>query len=230
MFTRLFGVGCLSLLNTRFHLDLDETVLSKTDHSNTIILDGSAQAGAGLDDSFTHEGAPFCCTVKVTSSKQTMWSKISSALKARSDGEPALAQNMAQGTVMGKLLEQHPNMSVFHASHDQSLPAASPPSSPTKHGRLGLFKRNTKTQHDNSSTLSLARKVKTSLHINTNMNSACIYFVVLSPADLSVDSDMSLAPNTAIESAPPPLNSVRSIFRRNTPTAIQIHTQLSSAF
>ena len=51
-----------------------------------------------------------------------------------------------------------------HEEHVEPTP--SPPSSPSKHGRLGLFKR-TKGQSQDST---LSRKVKGSLHINTNLN------------------------------------------------------------
>lgn len=129
------------------------------------------------DDSFTHAGTPLCCSVTVnvaaTSAKQTMWSKISNVLKTRTDDDQVASSSatVPHSLVVEKIREQHPNMSMFQpSSQDITLPVPSPPSSPTKNGRLGLFKRNTKPHHENASSVSLAKKVKSSLHINTNMN------------------------------------------------------------
>ena len=124
---------------------------------------------SGPDDSFNIAPGPLCCSAPA--SKSSMWSKISNALKSRSEAEPAPSvqpqlQPHLTSSIMGKILEQHPNLSIFNPTQDQTLPAPSPPSSPSKNGRLGLFKRS-KSQHQDNTW---SRKAKGSLHINTNMN------------------------------------------------------------
>lgn len=109
-----------------------------------------------------------------------MWSKLSNALKPRGETDnapptPAPATlEPSQSAVMSHVFEQHPNLSVFHPG-DVPFPAPSPPSSPSKHGRLGLFKRSSKVpkddRYESSSSLRLPhlpKKVRSTLHINTN--------------------------------------------------------------
>lgn len=66
---------------------------------------------------------------------------------------------------------------------DESLPSTSemssgPPSSPSKNGKRSLFKRGSRNYHEKEgggghSSLSIAKRVKSSLHINSNVDSMC---------------------------------------------------------
>ena len=70
---------------------------------------------------------------------QEMWSKISNALKSHSTtnkGEQTLS-------VMSKVFEQHPNLSIFHANESGVL-HSSPPPSPSVHSKGDMFKRMSK--------------------------------------------------------------------------------------
>ncbi|KAL1675348.1 hypothetical protein EV122DRAFT_292738 [Schizophyllum commune] len=70
-----------------------------------------------------------------------MWSKISGAFKSgRAHDEPEPTH--PHPDVMGRVLDQHPNLSVFHQQPEQ-LPR---PDSPSKHGLRGVFKRPPKQQ------------------------------------------------------------------------------------
>lgn len=65
-----------------------------------------------------------------------MWSKISNALKSHTTsnkGEQSLS-------VMSKVFEQHPNLSIFHANESGVL-HSSPPPSPSVHSKPDMFKR-----------------------------------------------------------------------------------------
>lgn len=72
-----------------------------------------------------------------------MWSKITNALKPQQPKEEPLAQG---GEVLNKVYEQHPNMSMFHASETGVVeqPHPSPPSSPSVHSKRNMFKRMSK--------------------------------------------------------------------------------------
>ncbi|EMD34600.1 hypothetical protein CERSUDRAFT_97191 [Gelatoporia subvermispora B] len=75
-----------------------------------------------------------------------MWSKLSSALKPRSGTPvPQEQDDDASPEVLKRVYELHPNMSVFHEEEDVKedvpFPSSSPPASPSKHGRRGIFKR-----------------------------------------------------------------------------------------
>ncbi|KAK0216070.1 hypothetical protein IW262DRAFT_1299332 [Armillaria fumosa] len=103
-----------------------------------------------------------------------MWSKITSALKYRSNDDQD--SSFHQTDVMSSVLEQHPNMSVFHGEADTSFPAPSPPASPSKNGRRSIFRRTNKGKDDDSIrapspsplALVLPRKVKSSLDLVGN--------------------------------------------------------------
>lgn len=83
------------------------------------------------------------------------------------------------GSVMAKVLEKHPNLSVFHDDYDPHDRAPSP-SSPSKRGRLNPFKRSSKvpkSEHeeypnDNKLSIPFVNKVKSSLHIHTSGQSS----------------------------------------------------------
>ncbi|KAI5118622.1 hypothetical protein M0805_006990 [Coniferiporia weirii] len=152
-----------------------------------------------------------------------MWTKISSVLK-RGDGDVSAApQDPAQSSVVSLVGEQHLNHTDFRPSIEQpeanpELAAApthalSPPSSPSKQGKRGLFKRASKIyDKDTVSKHSLARRVKSSLHINTNMN----------------DSNMSLTSPNGQDFVPQPVfGSVRSLFKDRKPSAMQIQAALN---
>lgn len=72
-----------------------------------------------------------------------MWSKITNALKPQQPKEDPPSQG---GEVMSKVYEQHPNMSMFHASEIGLVeqPHPSPPSSPSVHSKRNMFKRMSK--------------------------------------------------------------------------------------
>lgn len=76
-----------------------------------------------------------------------MWSKISSALKPARPGTPAIEDDeqsspVSTVSILSKVYEQHPNLSVFHNNTDEvPFPTPSPPASPSKHSRMGVFKR-----------------------------------------------------------------------------------------
>ncbi|KAL1740165.1 hypothetical protein HDZ31DRAFT_77081, partial [Schizophyllum fasciatum] len=72
-----------------------------------------------------------------------MWSKITGAFKpGKGHDEPEHAQ--PHPDVMGRVLDQHPNLSVFHQQPEQPPR----PDSPSKHGLRGVFKRPAKQQHE----------------------------------------------------------------------------------
>ncbi|KAI5887680.1 uncharacterized protein SCHCODRAFT_02070213 [Schizophyllum commune H4-8] len=70
-----------------------------------------------------------------------MWSKISGAFKSgKAHDEPEPTH--PHPDVMGRVLDQHPNLSVFHQQPEQPPR----PDSPSKHGLRGVFKRPPKQQ------------------------------------------------------------------------------------
>ncbi|KAH9068092.1 hypothetical protein EDB83DRAFT_684060 [Lactarius deliciosus] len=114
-----------------------------------------------------------------------MWAKLSNALKSRPTVEET---EPSSPDVMSSVLEQHPNLSVFHndddaenRSTDVPFPAPSPPSSPsrTRHGVLRRrISRSGKNDNGESSSskvasalklpLRLPKKVKSHMSIHTN--------------------------------------------------------------
>ncbi len=115
-----------------------------------------------------------------------MWSKISSALKRPET--PVLDTERDDGlkppSVLSTVFNQHPNLSNFHEPSEVPFPTPSPPASPSKNGRRGIFKRTPKTYSENEqgpqgSQLSLKLSIP---HLN------------------KVTS--SIAPNSASESLP----------------------------
>ncbi|KAJ3552188.1 hypothetical protein NM688_g4284 [Phlebia brevispora] len=103
-----------------------------------------------------------------------MWSKFNSAFKMRSGTPVSVPEEGTEATGSGEVLasvfEQHPNLSVFHQSSEVPFPTPSPPASPSKHGRRGMFKRMSRSvvpNNDSVETLpraSISKKVKPSLH------------------------------------------------------------------
>ncbi|KAF8797581.1 hypothetical protein BYT27DRAFT_7228940 [Phlegmacium glaucopus] len=71
-----------------------------------------------------------------------MWSKITNALKNHG---PNRDSEQSSSTVMSKVFEQHPNLSVFHSNESGVLdPQPSPPPSPSVHSKRNMFKRMSK--------------------------------------------------------------------------------------
>ncbi|KAG7447351.1 uncharacterized protein BT62DRAFT_948399 [Guyanagaster necrorhizus] len=103
-----------------------------------------------------------------------MWSKITNALKYRPSNDDQ-SSSFHQSDVISRVLEQHPNMSVFHGEAETSIPVPSPPASPSKNGRRSIFRRTNKGKDDDSirapspSPLALGLpKVKSSLDLISN--------------------------------------------------------------
>jgi hypothetical protein len=106
-----------------------------------------------------------------------MWSKISSVLKPRHTNEEH-EPSSSQGDVLSRVKEQHPNLSVFHGASDLAIPTPSPPGSPSKGGRRGMFRRMSRAPvKDDDSVrapspmtlpIGLPKKVKSSLRLNGN--------------------------------------------------------------
>lgn len=111
-----------------------------------------------------------------------MWAKLSNALKSR----PAVEEiEPSSPDVMSSVLEQHPNLSVFHDDDTENrptevpFPAPSPPSSPSR-SRHGVLRRRMSRsgKHDNGEPskvssalklpLRLPKKVKSHMSIHTN--------------------------------------------------------------
>lgn len=71
-----------------------------------------------------------------------MWSKITNALKNHGG---VTSKDEQLSTVMSKVFEQHPNLSVFHPNESGVLnPQPSPPPSPSVHSKRSMFKRMSK--------------------------------------------------------------------------------------
>lgn len=94
-------------------------------------------------------------------------------------------------SVLSTVFNQHPNLSNFHEPSEVPFPTPSPPASPSKNGRRGIFKRTPKTYSENDqgpqgSQLSLKlsiphlKKVKSS--IAPNSASECLLFFLVSVA------------------------------------------------
>lgn len=67
-----------------------------------------------------------------------MWAKLSHALKPKQPQDDSDAKSPSE--VPARLLEQHPNQSVFHRAPQSS----GPPTSPPRTSRIAMFKRLTK--------------------------------------------------------------------------------------
>ena len=105
-----------------------------------------------------------------------MWSKISSALKRpetpAQDFDSPVDDKHPSNNVLTAVFDRHPNLSNFHDPNEVPFPSPSPPASPSKHGRKGLFKRNTKAFQDGEQAHTLPiklsiphlKKVKSSGH------------------------------------------------------------------
>ncbi len=107
-----------------------------------------------------------------------MWRKLTSALKHGNDEQDTTS---SQGEVISKVLEQHPNLSMFHPGSQEtaSLRPPSPPSSPSKSSRK-LFKRASRAPRDDDGIgrapspgppklgLGIPKKVKSSLSLAGN--------------------------------------------------------------
>ncbi|KAJ3986960.1 hypothetical protein F5890DRAFT_906956 [Lentinula detonsa] len=107
-----------------------------------------------------------------------MWRKLTSALK-HGEQDTTTTSTVSQGDVMGKVLEQHPNLSMFHPAPQESV-SASPPASPTK-SRRSMFKRASRMPSDDDGrapspappklSLGIPKKVKSSLSLAGNRES-----------------------------------------------------------
>ncbi|KAI0945184.1 hypothetical protein AcV7_001791 [Taiwanofungus camphoratus] len=164
-----------------------------------------------------------------------MWAKISSALKPGRPGTPTLDQDdelPPHADVLSKVYEQHPNLSVFHQASEIPFPSPSPPASPSKHGRRGMFKRPKAPRNDTGEPttsspvmlpLHLPKKVKSSLHLSNGSD------VSLSRPSLESTERQSQGLIHPAEDMPPitpttenKFGSLRSILRdRNTPATGQ---------
>ncbi|KAI0706904.1 hypothetical protein C8T65DRAFT_740457 [Cerioporus squamosus] len=113
-----------------------------------------------------------------------MWSKISSALKRpETPAQDFDADDRLQPqTVLSTVFDRHPNLSNFHDPNEVPFPSPSPPASPSKHGRRGIFKRTPKTTSENDQVPHLPiklsiphlKKVKSSLHGSTASDASSI--------------------------------------------------------
>ncbi|CAK5271161.1 unnamed protein product [Mycena citricolor] len=124
-----------------------------------------------------------------------MWAKFSSALKSKAapaesaslTPNPTAHLNPAgsHGEVMSSVFEQHPNLSVFRSA-DRGEPNPSPPPSPSRSGRMNVFKRHEEHQRAPSPMKGLSKKVKSTFGVHGN------------------NSQLSLGPSSPI---PPPESS-----------------------
>jgi hypothetical protein len=95
-----------------------------------------------------------------------MLSKLNTFLKpgSRTPGPSTDDSSSSRSGVVGRVKELHPNLSIFHGDDSEvPFPTPSPPVSPSKHGRGGMFKRMSRTPHDEPDTFSkvgLPKKVK----------------------------------------------------------------------
>lgn len=110
-----------------------------------------------------------------------MWSKISNALKRPETPAHELDTDDRQPTVLSTVFDRHPNLSNFHDPNEVPFPSPSPPASPSKNGRRGIFKRTPKAWNENDQVPQLPiklsiphlKKVKSSLHTPTA--SECLF-------------------------------------------------------
>ncbi|KAJ6463408.1 hypothetical protein C8R45DRAFT_911574 [Mycena sanguinolenta] len=138
-----------------------------------------------------------------------MWAKLSHALKPKQAQDEPEANS--HGEVLAGVLEQHPNLSVFHQSSEHP----SPPPSPSK-SRMNMFKRHTKGYDESQRapspmklpTIGIPKKVKNTLGIQGNASQVSIGPSSPAGAELGrVSSHDMLSPP-----APPPKTKRRSSF------------------
>ncbi|KAF7373510.1 hypothetical protein MSAN_00561200 [Mycena sanguinolenta] len=138
-----------------------------------------------------------------------MWAKLSHALKPKQAQDESEANS--HGEVLAGVLEQHPNLSVFHQSSEHP----SPPPSPSK-SRMNMFKRHTKGYDESQRapspmklpTIGIPKKVKNTLGIQGNASQVSISPSSPAGAELGrVSSHDMLSPP-----APPPKTKRRSSF------------------
>ena len=106
-----------------------------------------------------------------------MWSKISNALKRPETPAQDIEhdESLKPPSVLNAVFNQHPNLSNFHEPSEVPFPSPSPPASPSKHGRRGIFKRTPKPWSDNDQAPALPiklsiphlKKVKSSIQPNS---------------------------------------------------------------
>ncbi|CDO77565.1 hypothetical protein BN946_scf184926.g2 [Trametes cinnabarina] len=169
-----------------------------------------------------------------------MWAKISSALKRpetpAQDFNDDHDGNVKPPSVLNAVFNQHPNLSNFHEPSEEVLfPTPSPPASPSKHGRRGIFKRTPKAFPDNDQGPQLPiklsiphlKKVKSSIQPNSASSDASSISRASIESSKPRQSEDSLrspevaraGPNTPITDK---FNSLRSILRDgNTPATGQ---------
>ncbi|KAF8824484.1 hypothetical protein HHX47_DHR8000074 [Lentinula edodes] len=163
-----------------------------------------------------------------------MWRKLTSALK-HGEQDTTSTSTVSQGDVMGKVLEQHPNLSMFHPGPQENAPnSSSPPPSPTK-SRRSMFKRGSRMPSDDDErapspslpklSLGIPKKVKSSLSLAGNQSQSSLSRAsgknTLSAATAEANRGLSLdllrspsSPNAAfdsIRSSPPEFHQRPSI-------------------
>lgn len=130
-----------------------------------------------LPPSSATSGDPHSTNTTTPAAPQKMWSKISNALKRpETPAQDFDADDKPLGqTVLSTVFNHHPNLSNFHDPNEVPFPTPSPPASPSKNGRRGIFKRTAKTISENDQVPNLSiklsiphlKKVKSSLHGST---------------------------------------------------------------
>jgi len=143
-----------------------------------------------------------------------MWSKITNALK----NHGTTKDSEQSSTVMSKVFEQHPNLSVFHPNESGVLnPQPSPPPSPSVHSKRNMFKRMSKAvlKDEDSQrapspvpfklTSTISKKVRNPLNSAAHPNGKCRgsnFGEILMSMTWS-GSQLSLNINAAAERLPP---------------------------
>ncbi|EJD04953.1 uncharacterized protein FOMMEDRAFT_145639 [Fomitiporia mediterranea MF3/22] len=136
-----------------------------------------------------------------------MWSKVANAFK-RSDVDASSAPSQHDGR------SRHSHDESASDSAGEPAGVLSPPGSPSKSTKRGLLRRGSRhMDKENGGSLSLAKRVKSSLHLNTNIN----------------ESNLSLTSAPKPESATQPVfGSVRSIFGKDRrPSAMQMQAAMN---
>ncbi|KAI8971313.1 hypothetical protein BD414DRAFT_540487 [Trametes punicea] len=165
-----------------------------------------------------------------------MWAKISSALKRPET--PAQDTDHDESykppSVLSAVFSQHPNLSNFHEPSEVPFPSPSPPASPSKHGRRGIFKRTPKafTDSDQGPQLPIKlsiphlKKVKSSIQPNSASSDASSSRASIESSQPRQSEDSLISPEVArgapITPTADKFNSLRSILRDgNTPATGQ---------
>ncbi|KAG9217924.1 hypothetical protein CCMSSC00406_0008565 [Pleurotus cornucopiae] len=159
-----------------------------------------------------------------------MWSKLSNALgRHRHESDASASSSQSQRSeVLDKVYEQHPNLSVFHTHEEEPQEESpevpfpnnpSPPSSPSRHGRVGLFKRHSRVRDDDSirapsPLLGFPKKVRSTLNLRHNNSQQSLSRASGDAARASQDtlSRASVDLLSPSEVKPPPRTSSRSMF------------------